>query len=259
MRIKYLFIISYISYALTISAERPVFFISIPKAGTHLLSKCLSLLTGKGFVSNLHGVEFNGIINYSKIKELQGSIIFHKHLPHNQSAKEFIKKANLNTFFIIRDPRDQIVSLAYWVYKNPESFEDLYKLNMNDLILNLIEKNNAKRKAYESINSYREYVGWINEPGIHLVRFENLIGEKGGGSLDKQIKEIYKILERLGLKSNIGNIKSVANSLWGEAASFREGKIGSWKSHFTSQHIVVFKQTFGQLLIDLGYEKDLNW
>jgi sulfotransferase 6B1 len=41
--------------------------------------------------------------------------------------------------------------------------------------------------------------------------------------------------------------------------TFRQGKSGGWRKHFTPEIRDLFKQTAGQLLIDLGYEKDLNW
>ena len=40
---------------------------------------------------------------------------------------------------------------------------------------------------------------------------------------------------------------------------FRKGKAGDWANHFTEDHKAYFKDKFGDLLIQLGYEKDLNW
>lgn len=41
--------------------------------------------------------------------------------------------------------------------------------------------------------------------------------------------------------------------------TFRKGQTGGWKKHFTSDQKKLFKKVAGQLLIDLGYEKDFNW
>ncbi|NND72391.1 MAG: sulfotransferase [Rhodothermales bacterium] len=40
---------------------------------------------------------------------------------------------------------------------------------------------------------------------------------------------------------------------------YRKGKAGDWANHFTEDHKSYFKDKFGDLLIMLGYEKDLNW
>ena len=55
------------------------------------------------------------------------------------------------------------------------------------------------------------------------------------------------------------NLIKIANDLFGGTWSFRKGSIGSWKQYFTQEHKQAFKEVAGQLLIDLGYEKDLNW
>ena len=41
--------------------------------------------------------------------------------------------------------------------------------------------------------------------------------------------------------------------------TFRSGKTGEWKKHFTGEHKKLFKDVAGDLLVKLGYEKDNNW
>jgi hypothetical protein len=45
----------------------------------------------------------------------------------------------------------------------------------------------------------------------------------------------------------------------GKSPTFRSGKTGEWKKHFTQEHKNIFKDVAGDLLIRLGYEKDNNW
>ncbi|MGK7955891.1 MAG: sulfotransferase domain-containing protein [Crocosphaera sp.] len=40
---------------------------------------------------------------------------------------------------------------------------------------------------------------------------------------------------------------------------YRKGVAGDWKNHFNDEHIKLFKNKYGRLLIKLGYEKDENW
>ena len=46
---------------------------------------------------------------------------------------------------------------------------------------------------------------------------------------------------------------------FGDSVTFHKGQIGAWKTEFTENHKKLFKEIAGQLLIDLGYEKDYNW
>ena len=41
--------------------------------------------------------------------------------------------------------------------------------------------------------------------------------------------------------------------------TFRSGKTGEWRKHFTPEHKKIFKDVAGELLIRLGYEKDTDW
>lgn len=251
--LKYLlFLFIYINGFL-LCEEKAIFMTSIPKAGTHLLAKCISLLTDKQLIGNWAEVETNGIVNYKKIEELKYSSFFRRHLPFNLSSLEFIKKSNFVSFFILRDPRDQIISSIYWMQKNLQTLSPKNNLNIQDQINNLINSNFINNNCYD-------YIGWLNEKTVCSIRFENLIGLNGGGTKEKQNNEIKKIIKHLNsfnLKTN--SIEYVVKNLWGGTFTFREGRIGAWKSHFTSDHILSFKKKFGQLLIDLNYERDLNW
>ena len=40
---------------------------------------------------------------------------------------------------------------------------------------------------------------------------------------------------------------------------FRRGLPGDWRNHFTEAHVRRFKESCGDLLVRLGYERDLNW
>ena len=41
--------------------------------------------------------------------------------------------------------------------------------------------------------------------------------------------------------------------------TFRSGKAGGWQEAFTEEHKRLFKEVSGDLLIELGYEKDHGW
>jgi hypothetical protein len=40
---------------------------------------------------------------------------------------------------------------------------------------------------------------------------------------------------------------------------YRKGIVGDWKNHFTEQEKDVFKDVAGDILIQFGYERDMNW
>lgn len=59
---------------------------------------------------------------------------------------------------------------------------------------------------------------------------------------------------------DVNRAEEIASELFKETTlTFRKGVAGEWKAHFNEEHKRIFKNIAGQLLIDLGYEKDFNW
>jgi hypothetical protein len=44
-----------------------------------------------------------------------------------------------------------------------------------------------------------------------------------------------------------------------KASTFRKGGTGNWKKVFTGEHVKLFKEQTGDLLIRLGYETSDDW
>ena len=55
------------------------------------------------------------------------------------------------------------------------------------------------------------------------------------------------------------NIKQAEFLPFGLASNFRKGKIGYWKNEMNEQQIKKCKKYFGAILMELNYEKNLNW
>ncbi|WP_408006224.1 sulfotransferase domain-containing protein [Pseudalkalibacillus sp. A8] len=73
-----------------------------------------------------------------------------------------------------------------------------------------------------------------------------IVGFLYGSSLDTDTKSL--LVEQM--------IKNVNPS---KSITFRKGLIGDWKNEFDLEVTNAFKEVAGSLLIELGYEKDLEW
>lgn len=110
------------------------------------------------------------------------------------------------------------------------------------------------REVFEIYNPWSEYD--IN----CVIHFEALVGPRGGGSRELQRQEIRRITAHLETNLSEGEIEEVAEGIFDQqAATFRKGVMGDWRNYFTPEHKRAFKEVAGQLLIELGYEKDLDW
>jgi len=207
--------------------------------------------------------------------------IWHTHLHYRPEYVPVFIETESPFLFGYRDPRDLVVSMARFMKHDKISGVDA--LSMNDLMLKLIQDNYLTshqkqddfstsghppvRDIFDLYNNI--YLPWRNVPGCYSVRFENLIGAQGGGSDEKQLEEIKNIAKHIGVSITREKAKKIAENLFGGTLTFnatvnmagteQAGQIGSWKSCFTEEHKRLFKEVAGQLLIDLGYEADMNW
>ena len=256
------FLINCIGIAPTYSAFPRIFCSSMPKSGTHLLNNAIKLLTqlkphpSYGF--SIHSPEKFAAV----IRALQPSQFLLTHLPYTKEMGHILTENNFRNFLMIRDPRDQIVSQAYWVQTHPKVWPHAVGMPTNDIILSIISDGVVfKNPCYRSYTDHKAFLDWQQVPSFCTVKFEHLVGPQGGGSKKLQHQEIAKIAAHIHLKVNKQIIEHVAAHIFGNSLSFRKGKIGSWKNIFTPQHFRAFQQNtkLMQLLIDLKYEKDPTW
>lgn len=197
--------------------------------------------------------------------------LFSLHWPYTEESEKIFSKYGKANFFMIRDPRDQMVSMVFMVHKNSVGLEAPFEEALLDLIDGgqriyipwAVEIQTVHPVMWENgiVRFYHLYIPWAFSKKFYTVRFENLIGPNGGGSAQAQFNEIRNIGRHLGVNLSQEKIQEITQNLFGGTFTFREGQIGSWKKYFTPKVKETFKNTPGacQLLIDLGYEKDSNW
>jgi sulfotransferase 6B1 len=275
--------------------------ITIPKCGTHLIMKALVLTGEKGFGFNYnHGFKswrnhisffkrvnanppphhYKGIYYYAQGNPLSTRIanalqrahdqrLFTDHWPHTQEAATYFNERTQANFFILRDPRAMLVSMAFML---KDGRHDGQHAQVDDLIWDFIdgrqqnfiqwgvEINELYPLLWEKgvVDFYKLFLPWMHEP---TIRFEDLVGSKGGGSDEVQDTILREMFKHASIVLSPEKFENLKKKLFGDSTTFREGSIDGWKKHFTPAMKDAFKKVPGanQLLIDLGYEKDDNW
>lgn len=108
-------------------------------------------------------------------------------------------------------------------------------------------------------NMYAPVFQWERYPQVLMVYFENLVGEKGGGSREMQLDEIRRIAEHLEVELSPERLEEIADNLFGGTSTFMSGQIGTWRQYFGPEHVDLIKKSCGNTLIRLGYERDKDW
>jgi len=273
--------------------------ISIPKTGTWLLEQCFRLLTNKTnslwrLQSSLLQpyVEDPQVLPYAiqlfnpstrmfnTCTNLGSEEFLITHLTYDKIYEDMLLEKDFKIIFLIRDPRDQLISRVYYTQRYPSIFSGLQHLSFDELLSGYMGIDALPEQNFEDllishigyshtphykaishiVKFYEAFLPWMHVRNCYTVRFEDLVGEQGGGSLKAQLQEIINIANHTGTPLASKHLIEVAQKSFGfPSGTFREGKIGSWKTHFKPEHKEAFKKIAGQLLIDLGYEKDFNW
>lgn len=214
------------------------------KGGTHLLIKCLALMTGMTYSPKLR----NSCTDF-----------FHNHFWTRDYLDEFIQRPT-KTLTIIRDPRDTLISQCFWSFWHEKGKSEEWKsASISErckILLNQRRFFGTSADIGFQLDSMREL---MNKKNIFIARFENLVGTRGNGNQDLQKKELASMAEFLGIELNEDQYDYMINNLHGSSWTFREGKTGSWRSYFDEEVKTLFKQIYGNYLIEYGYEKDDNW
>ena len=71
--------------------------------------------------------------------------------------------------------------------------------------------------------------------------------------------KFYNSIANSKLNANALTEKALANINPKKSHTFRKGESGQWRKIFNEEHTEVFKKVAGDLLIRLGYERNLDW
>ncbi len=259
---------------------------SVPKAGSHLATAVLDQLPAMRF-SGLHvipddfrsseaeassdGRWWRRPIDFGRLRAALARVhpgqYVRAHLPPSPELLTLLEELGYKTVFVYRDPRDVAVSFAFYV-------TGLERHHLHHRYANVLETGDERILA--SITGFRrdsigegqppllalveEYRSWLSAPGILACRFEDLVGERGGGSREAQLASIDRIARHVDRPLTREAIEAIARRSWSSGSvTFRKGTIGDWENHFVSAHREAFRGRGARLLIEYGYEADDAW
>jgi hypothetical protein len=257
--------------------EKDFMLLTIPKSGTHLTGKLLTMLTGRSgnalllldagfdsfrFTNDLPNrfVSYNTFLQRITDLHARGQYMV-AHFNYSPFATTYLEKDNPEcvTFIQIRDLRDACVSCVY-MCKN-EIAKEIGTDDFDAQLMYVIKmRHSVPRYCILNIHRNAEIaVSWYQKANTIVCRFEDLVGPEGGGSREAQEAQIFKIAEALSISLNDAELETICSNLFGAERgpfnfTFRQGQIGSWKKHFKKEHRLAFKKHMGSLQTALGYE-----
>ena len=251
----------------------PIFGNSKPKSGSHLL---LQILNGFTKIMPYKYVDAEPIRTIKKdggrraaddilvdLKRVPDGVIRWGYVEASPGNVSFLCQSKRVNYFIYRDPRDMLVSQVFFATDmHEEHGMHTYYNSLPDFGARLsVAITGIDRDGLYMVNVKQRYEGvfqWLEQKNVMCLRFEDLINNRNT-TLNAMLDEV----EKMGYK--IPNPREKALSVLADAIqpkkshTFRSGKTGDWKEHFTEEHKKLFKDVAGDLLVRLDYEKNNDW
>jgi hypothetical protein len=257
-------------------ADVPVLFAnSFPKSGTHLLTQILQGFTriGPAVDSGLPAiVTFEGDTGRRRpaneiaqdLNRLGPADIAYGHVHALPEAAAVLCRAGVAPYFILRDPRDVVVSHVHYVTEmEPGHIHHAYYKNElpdfeSRLGASILGRPDSEIPFPDIRTRFEPYLGWLAYSQVLLLRFEDFILHR-----QQSLGQVLDHATRLGFPLYLGRSQAIdlltASIDPQRSPTFRSGKVGGWQASFSSTNKDLFKQVCGDLLIRLGYETNHDW
>ena len=255
-------------------ANLPVLLgISFPKSGTHLLDQILLGFSQVApYAKRVHSfyAEYEGESGKKREPEkalawldsLQPRDIASAHLFARPETIARVCSENFAPYFIFRDPRDVVVSHVFYVtdmearHVHHEYYKSLPDFDAR-LRVSILGRPGAGIEFPNIADRFAPYLGWLDKKEVLTIHFEDLIHHREATLTSIMDHLLSRVTLQAPRQLILDSLETSINPK--KSPTFRSGKTGEWKKHFTEEHKKIFKEVASDLLIKLGYEKDNSW
>ena len=229
--------------------------VSFPKSGTHLLDQILLGFSKVApFSKRLHSfyAEYEGESGrkrppeqaFAWLNSLKPGDIASAHLFARPEAVEKVCSPDFVSYFIFRDPRDVVVSHVFYVtdmetrHVHHEYYASLPDFNTR-LNVSILGRPDAGVEFPDIAARFAPYLGWQDRPEVLSIHFEDLINDRSTA--------LTRIMDHMLARAPLPALRQeILDALEGSinpkrSPTFRSGKTGEWKKHFTPEHKRIFK------------------
>lgn len=177
------------------------------------------------------------------------------HLHWSAPAQAAVDGAGVKCVFLIRDPRAVVVSQAEFIAtqaRHPQHAIFAALPGLRERVL-LAIRGNPETGFLSVAERLRAFSGWLGG-SAHAVCFEDLVGERGGGSDERQRRAVEGLLGYLQASIAADAFDAILASLFSSASpTFRRGSIDSWREVFDDDLTHAFEQAAGRESSLYGY------
>lgn len=247
-----------------------IFINSLPKAGTHLLTSELARIEGLQN-SRLHLLN-SEILKYPEDRSMRTDIdvdlmekqiarvrdgqYFSAHLPWSPMIESLMIDHAIAPIFVLRDPRDVLASLYHYIMGLKRHRQHRFLadpgLTKLDRYRFLVEGQSGEPFRRPMAETLELYAPWAESKRTLTVRFEALVGARGGGSDEEKSAAFEQIAAHCGIPAD-RLPKDIAQAP-AKTATLRKGKTGTWRQELPQEIQELVELRCGDTLRRMGYD-----
>lgn len=179
------------------------------------------------------------------------------HVGYSRAVLSIVEDESLDAFLVLRDPRAVLNSFVHYLYSEPSHMlnPDFSRLDRIDAYTLALRGGRCGRYYLEPLDvRCRALEAWRRAESVEAVRFEDLIGPRGGGSRTRQQEQIERVLRKLGLMEEASDADLEDLDPFSKGHTYRRGKIDAWRKEMPSAVQEETTHSLSSVLEDWGYE-----
>ena len=250
-----------------------IFGNAMPKSGSHLLTQILHGLVTLGPVVDpgfppVNRDEANQPLPedavLANLAYMRPGDIRYGYIHAREPYLSLLNAPGRATIFIYRDPRDMLVSHVFYATKmyaghGMHQYYNEHLSTMEERLNAAIEGVTEPGFELASVKQrYDAYLGWLDQPDVICIRFEDLILERS-----VTLARLLGYLEVRGFNLTVPHAQAIETLTAAiapeKSGTFRKGQPGNWREHFTTTNKARLNEVADDLLIRLGYEESSDW
>ncbi|WP_434917385.1 sulfotransferase domain-containing protein [Bradyrhizobium sp. HKCCYLS3077] len=245
---------------------------SVPKAGTYLLVELVKALGGHvdvgyhTYTSSISKLNPDGSLDQGRAlpaplwtSALRPGYFCASHTEYCPYLEQYLLgRPEHKMLFIVRDPRDIVVSWVDFVYHSA-AYPKMRKLNAYRRMAGAAAYPDDASRITSTLLSWpgsgiRNFISWLDSPACLTVRFEELYAELAGGEMATSPSPVlHRICDYLGLpRKRAAELDVLGRGL---TSSGRDRKVGIYTERMMPQHLDLLRsEDFQELVVEFGYE-----
>ena len=247
-----------------------IFINSIPKSGTHLLAaelekfpdlqnsrlwiewRTINALATKDEFREDFSLDVNRFNSY--VSQVRNGQYFTGHFWYHREIHNILNSNGVKTIFVSRHPLDVISSILHYV-------KGLKRHVVHDFFMNELQNDEQRLQAIlhghpatpympAFKTTLRNYYGWMEQSDVLAVKFEDLVGVRGGGDDGVRNERLRQVADFCGV---VAPPPTDTTTTTPRSATFRKGRSFAWKDTLSEEFVAEVIDVCGQEIARYGY------